>query len=142
MGPLLFITYIYDPFIPKVTNHPTILFADDITVVFAGKDTSSLEQIITSNLWHASGIMKWLINNNLRMNFDKTKIMISHNRKAQFTDINIDYTDNRINEIATAKFLGTTINYNLNWKTHIETLNQKLNKQSYALHIMLVKTVN
>ena len=33
------------------------------------------------------------------------------------------------------------MDYNLNWKTHIDTLYQKLNKQSYAIHI-LAKSAN
>lgn len=67
LGPLLFIIYIND--LPKVINHPMVLFADDSTVSIASKNNTDHESEINKTL---SSIITWLDSNNLKINLKKT----------------------------------------------------------------------
>lgn len=131
LGPLLFIIYIND--LPKIIKQPTFLFADDCTIVFNDKDRMTLEQDINEAI---EKIIEWTTSNNLKLNFDKTNLMIFRNRVAQFSDINIKYSNKKVSHVDTTKFLGLNIDCSLNWKTHIENLCLKINQQSYALHML------
>lgn len=67
LGPLLFIIYIND--LPGVTPNNTVLFVDDSTIMFTGRDKGQMEIEINNSL---NNIVKWLISNNLKINLSKT----------------------------------------------------------------------
>ena len=77
LGPLLFIIYIND--LPKITNHPLSLFADDSTVTINSINKDTFEYDINTTL---NSIINWLNNNNLKINLEKTKIMYFSQRLA------------------------------------------------------------
>lgn len=127
LGPLLFIIYIND--MPKSINHPISLFADDSTVTIKHKDGNYKFDINNS----LTSIIKWLDNNNLKINLNKTNIM-HFSQRTKNNDIKLTYQNNTINEVESTKFLGLTINNKLNWKDHINEMTKKISSSSYVLH--------
>ena len=77
LGPLLFLIYIND--MPRETHHPMVLFADDSTVVFSANNNTNMtfEREINDCL---QVLIKWMNANNLKINFDKTKMMTFEQR--------------------------------------------------------------
>lgn len=137
LGPLLFITYIND--FPRSIKDQTILFADDSTIIFSGKNVINLELHMNYTL---NDIVNWMTANNLKVNFDKTKIMTFKNRNNRLMNTyDISYSGKKINEIDTVKFLGLHVDCNLNWREHLESVCSKINQFSYALY-MLGKLTN
>lgn len=138
LGPLLFLIYIND--LPKYVEHPMVLFADDCTVIVKCKDQYNYENEINNTF---RKIILWLNDNNLILNFEKTKIMHFRQRLPQ-PKIIISYSDKVIESVDTIKFLGVTIDSTLCWKSHTEELCLKLNKFVFALrklaHISSIET--
>lgn len=136
LGPLLFITYIND--FPASTDHQMILFADDSTVIFTGKNKMTLQNDISNAM---ENIISWLTSNNLLINLDKTNIMAFKTRKRNLPPLDIKYSGTEIKEIKNTKFLGLYIDDCLSWETQIDNVCLKLNRFSFALY-MLSKVVN
>lgn len=135
LGPLLFIVYIND--LPKVTNYPISLFADDSTVSVPCTTRELYESDINNSL---GSIVLWLDNNNLKINLTKTQIM-HFSQRLHNQNINVSYKGNQIHEVDATKFLGITIDKQLNWKAHIADLSKKLSSSAYVL-LKLAPVVN
>ena len=136
LGPLFFIIYIND--ISTVTMHHMTLFADDSTILLAGNDRTALEFDLNNTL---TTIIKWLEENDLKINLGKTKIMNFRQRAKSDTNLNLHYDQTNINEIEVTKFLGLYIDNKVNWKAHINEVCKRLSRSSYALY-RLKKSVN
>lgn len=126
LGPLLFLIYIND--ITEVTSHQSILYADDISIIVKS-EIHSPEHHLTDIHNTINLIVTWLNSNNLNVNLTKTKLM-NFNKSH---DIKITFCNNVIENLKSVKFLGVTIDIDLNWKEHIQELCKKLNKFVYAL---------
>lgn len=144
LGPTLFLLYINN--ISNVTHHKCILFADDITVIVTsdGKTNTILdhENDINNTL---NNIIQWLDINNLAINLNKTSyIQFNHCKHIQFNfNLNIIYKDIRIKQFTETKFLGILIDQDINWKSHIDNLNKRVNKFVYALkHVRKITNIS
>lgn len=130
LGPLLFIVYIND--LPKATIQPMSLFADDSTVTITCNNIDTYKYDINVAL---TSIIKWLDNNNLKININKTKLIHFRQRDtAASANLDIQYNNNVIEETNTTKFLGINIDNKLNWKPHVENLCKKINSLAYVLY--------
>lgn len=127
LGPPLFIIYIND--MPKVTSHPMSLFADDSTVTINSTNAQTYNDEITKTI---TSIAQWLDNNNLKINIEKTKLMMFSQRSN--TNMSIHYDSQRIAQVKTSKFLGLIIDDKLDWKTHMEELTKRISKSAFALY--------
>jgi hypothetical protein len=136
LGPLLFIIYIND--LPKAIEYPTVLFADDSTILFACKNIESYENDINMTL---ETVVDWLTTNNLKINLEKTKIMYFKQRVNTFHNLNISYKGQHIDETDSTRFLGLSVDNKLTWRFQIDNMCKKLNQFSYALY-NLRKVVN
>ncbi|MEE8341453.1 MAG: reverse transcriptase family protein, partial [Candidatus Neomarinimicrobiota bacterium] len=130
LGPLLFIIYIND-----ISNSSSVFniisYADDTTL------TSSLKTFNTdsnvSNISHkinseVGKVSEWLCANKLSLNLEKTKFMVFHKPQKQVQNLDLRIMDNPIDRVENFTFLGLTLDYQLNWKTHIMKTSAKISK--------------
>lgn len=128
LGPVLFLFYIND--LPLCTQHESILFADDTTIVIKSKDISNLEGEINETI---KKVIDWLNVNNLQVNLSKTYIMKFSTRNSKPRLLCAKYKNAIIKEVETTKFLGIQIDNMCNWKEHVNTVCLKLNRFVFAL---------
>lgn len=133
LGPFLFLLYIND-IADYAKDHKMVLFADDTSVLFKGKDDSALQSDIDQTL---SDLSSWFSCNRIVVNTNKTVSLNFHTiqNKEHFKS-EMFLMDSRINTVYETKFLGLWIQDNLKWTTHIHNLAKRLNKSSYAIRIL------
>ena len=123
LGPLLFILYIND--LPFMVNLSTILFADDTCVTSSNSNISILVNDINQML---ERLNKWFISNKLTVNYKKTNYMVFlGSRKQRFKGI-IKMGDATLKKVSSAKYLGLTLDDNLNWNCHVTELCKNFSK--------------
>lgn len=115
---------------PKIIDHPMILFADDSTVIISGENVGSYETEINRTL---SIIIEWLTRNNLKINLDKTKLM-TFRQRTDPPSLRVAFNGHKIDETDITKFLGLKVDNKLTWKHQIDSMCTKLNQFSYALY--------
>lgn len=81
-------------------------------------------------------IINWLSMLNLSVNLEKTKIVQFVNYKQLQESLNIVVNEKTVEQVNNTDFLGVKIDANLNWKSHVEKVNNKLAKSVYALSIL------
>ena len=123
LGPLLFILYMNDICnTSKILN--MILFADDTTVFYSNKNLSILCSTMNTEL---KEISNWFKANKLSLNASKTNLMYLGTSKQtgsikESSDHNIYLDGCKLNRVQDAKFLGITIDENLSWKKHVDSI--------------------
>ena len=125
LGPLLFIIYMND-IKSSCTNSHYLLYADD-TVIF---NTKCLD-IATTELQNDLNTFKiWCDRNQLTMNIKKTKYVIFglRSQTKQITDHELFIQNQKIQKVATYKYLGMILDMNLTFNNHLQ---QTLNVISY-----------
>ena len=136
LGPKLFILYINDICnVTKILNF--ILFADDTNIFCSGKDLKSLCKTVSKEL---DKLNVWFAVNKLSLNVSKTNFILFGNRKYN-EDIDITINNVKIDRVYVTKFLGVLIDSNLNWKEHIDSINNKISK-SIAIIYRASKILN
>lgn len=131
LGPLLFILYIND--IINITKHRTILFADDVSIIVTTNSKDGLRQHeidINSTL---RDIIEYLDINHLKINLMKTNYMQFNKMKKCNLNLNIEYKGTRIDQADSVKFLGVIIDKDINWKSQIEKICDKINRFVFVL---------
>lgn len=144
LGPLLFIIYTND--LPNSLTHThAILFADDTTIYTKSHNLKTAYEYVNSDL-HALDI--WFKTNKLSLNIGKTNYMLFTNNKRSLTNISpnkLKIGNEELEQKNHVKFLGITIDENLNWKEHILTTKNKISRTFYSLkmvkHILPQKTL-
>ena len=132
LGPILFLLYIND--IPKATNLLDItLFADDTSVSCSSNDLADSINIMQTEL---QKIHNWLNANKLSLNVKKTKFMlIEPNTKRKSTlEPSLHINHNLIERVKQFNFLGIFLNYQLNWKTHIDYICKKIARNTGVIN--------
>ena len=127
LGPLLFILYVND-----ITNTSNVLefvlFADDTTITYSHSDIISKFDMINSELQE---VTNWFKANKLSVNASKTNYMLlGTNHKLSRLDENasIILDNTHLKRVNDTKFLGVTIDENLNWTNHIETISKNISR--------------
>ena len=126
LGPLLFLVYINDlPNASEVLFY--LLFADDTNIFISGDSVSDICTVMNAEL---SKVTEWFKSNRLLLNADKTNLMVfSPNRmKYDKNDVTVCIDGVKVKQVAHTKFLGVIIDENLNWRAHINHVQNKLNK--------------
>ncbi len=104
LGPLLFIIFMND--VPDAIKQIIDLYADDTTLQASDPDLSVLEQKLNEDL---ESLSKWLNENRLILNTDKTVCMMlsTHQRRATLTNctLNLKVGDKPIKQVNEAKLL-------------------------------------
>lgn len=125
LGPILFLLYIND--ICNISNSlKPILFADDSTLSMIGDKPSDLVHTANRELVKFS---EWCIANRLTVNTSKTYYMLFTNTTTKYQPLpNLSLLNDDILQVNKTKFLGLTIDKNLNFKHHISHLSLKLSR--------------
>ena len=128
LGPLLFIIYINN-FARASAIFDFICYADDTTLFstlnkFINAQNINPDIIINTEL---AKINEWLEINKLSLNVTKSKFMVFHTQhkhraiKPPVPKIN----NTNIEQVEQFKFLGLTLDSNLNWKKHSDNITNK-----------------
>ena len=102
------------------------LFADDISLSFADKNIRRLEAKINTSL---ENIKNWLKAIKLTLNIDKSQLLLfelSHTTN-KADPLNIQINSQKLEQSESVRYLGVAIDNKLNWKSHIEYINHKVN---------------
>lgn len=123
LGPVLFLLYTNE--IDKVSStFKFIRYADDTSVLVSDKQENSLSNICTNTI---NNLVSWCNTNYLYFNSEKTSVIRFHNYQRHCLPPKI-YIDNvALESTKNIKFLGLTLDANLNWKDHCANLISKLN---------------
>lgn len=126
----------------KVKNAKIISYADDTAIVFAG---SSWEEVKNHSEQGLIRVIKWLNDNLLTLNTDKTNYMCfsiySNSQPINDPEIGVHTFCNsslngncscpRIGKVECTKYLGVMLDQNLSWYPHIEHLMVRLRKLTW-----------
>ena len=123
IGPKLFIIYIND-LGKAIEKLNFVQFADDTTLYSSGKDLNLLLETVEKELHY---LKVWFDINKLSLNIEKTKIMLFSNRNID-KPVVITLSDKPLEQVYEHKFLGVTIDHNMNWKPHIKNIKAKVSK--------------
>ena len=127
LSPLLFLIHIND--FKKCTKLKVINFADDTMLYYKFKERNDIESFLKSELHKVN---KWMKENHLKLNINKTKFMIFAPESDKFKDLNslkiLVNKQQEIEQVTQCKYLGLIIDNKLNWKAHINQLTKKLAK--------------
>ena len=100
------------------------MFADDITLYASHRNISYLNYILQTDL---QNIENWLVLNKLSLNVSNTFAMKFWTESEKNTEkLKLHLNETTIPLVKHTKFLGVTIDENLNWTEHINNIISKL----------------
>ena len=124
LGPLLFNIFMYDMFY-FLKDFDIANCADDSTPYCAGKSA----EFILNNLEQSSAILfEWLNNIYMKVNTGKSHLLLSGNSRATAT-IDNSYSESEDEQV----LLGITIDSNLTFENHINSICKKASQKLNAL---------
>lgn len=134
LGPILFLLYIND-LVLEVENQDIDLanFADDTNIIVVCDSFEYLCQLTSATLAKAED---WFVKNKLTLNREKTQFICFRTLQRGNIPDSAELQTGGVTLADTTKFLGMHIHQNLNWNTHIQELNKKLNSVCYTLRIL------
>ena len=127
LGPVLFLLYIND-----VSQHIYLgkanIYADDTLIYCTGNTIDELQNLLQSCV---NDVSRWYKGNRLVINANKCSTMlITTKGNMQVNNVpNIKIDDNILNQVKSTNYLGVTINENMLWDNHINSLCAKLSYQ-------------
>ena len=124
LGSLLFLLYIND--LVNCTSVTSILFADDTCLSFSASCPTKLIDDTNTKL---NTVYYWMKANKLCINPQKsTALLIPSKPNLQINSSGILYNNEKINVCKSAKYVGVQIDDDLNFKSHIQLLHNKLSR--------------
>lgn len=129
LGPLIFILFIND-ITEYVRAEKIVLFADDTSVVLQANTTEELQ--IKLNCV-AERFSQWCWKNKLIANPQKTVLMNFFNRRPILSPFNVNFGNCSLNFCKVTKFLGTYIDGDMSWRSHLNYVARKVNRGFYAI---------
>lgn len=130
LGPLLFLIYIND--IAMASNaFKFVIYADDTTLnttlelVACKNPGKDISMILNSEL---RNISDWLKTNKLSLNVKKSKYMIFHKPQKKVQPLQLTMDNTIVERVFEFDFLGITLNENLNCKSHINKISNKISR--------------
>ncbi len=136
LGPLLFIIYIND-----IANSSDlfsfVVYADDTTlsttleIVLNRRKHESIDDKINKELIN---INVWLKCNRLSLNISKCTYIIFHTHQRKINPSYLKINDNVVDRVKEFNFIGLTLDENLNWKSHINIISNKISKSMGVLN--------
>lgn len=133
LGPTLFLLYIND-IKHAIPGAEVTLFADDTAILVHDKDISLLLNKVSTLL---TSVSQWFSANSLSLNISKTFYMplVCPRLFSSISTLSLNQTS-QITSTETLKYLGLTIDHQLNWNAHITNVISRLCSAIY-----LIKTI-
>ncbi|XP_026315748.1 uncharacterized protein LOC113227090 [Hyposmocoma kahamanoa] len=138
LGPTLFLVYINDLCDLQLQNCKIFSYADDTALIFSGADWDETYQSAQAGF---SVVRRWLNDNLLTLNAEKTKVVPFSIRNHTISDnsqLKIAVISNHVSVSTTfleitnsIKYLGVLIDSNLNFRQHINLLSARIRKLIY-----------
>ena len=133
LGPLLFLLYINDLPLHLRDELTNTLFADDASIHTASKSMSELNVRLQNGL---NEVNDWCLKNCMSIHPDKTKSMVittrqKHQRAPLLLSLSIGTQS--IQQVSVHKALGLTIDSDLSWHSHLDSLTKRLSTNTYLL---------
>ena len=102
----------------RYTEHTKVIaFADDVVIMIKADSIREAENITNVEL---SKISKWAVNNKIRFNKHKSKVMLLTRRKRkERQEIYIHLNNKTLTQVQCMKYLGIMFDYKLTFKEHI-----------------------
>ena len=124
LGPLLFLLYVND--MPQAVNCMPILFADDTCLIFRAPNLASLTTIMNKEHQNLS---IWFDSNKLTVNPSKSNFLIIPAKlNKPFPQTNVFLNNISIPQCISIKYLGLTIDMNLNFDFYISNITYKISR--------------
>ena len=131
LGPLLFLIFTND--LHKQLHHcSSILFADDTTLYKTHRNLVYLQLCVQDDM---NRIVEYFRINKLTLNLNKTVCVLFQKNKTSRNEIKLQLDNHIISNSPETKFLGTTLDQNLNWSSHVSQLILKLNRNLNLLKL-------
>ena len=122
LGPLLYLIYVND--LPHCLECTPSLYVDDTCMIVHNQRLSELEGKVCKNI---SDLKVWLDSNKLTLNFNKTACMLispyTHSRNIIFNPM---INEKLLKVVTSYKYLGITVDNQLNFINHIKNLQKKI----------------
>ena len=127
LGPLLFLLYIND--LPEATSLFVKLYADDTFLCAQNSNIQVLESEVNIEI---NKVCRWLRANKLSLNISNSKFMIL-TKKRNIMPIALNINNIALEQCDSYKYLGVVFDKDLNWKSHIEYICDKITRSVGAL---------
>ena len=126
LGPLMFIIYIND-IVKQIKNCSIHLYADDTVLYYSDTNPDTVQKHLQEDL---NSIYDWMCRNKLSMNCKKTVCMLIGNRKIlnKHNDLDLKVNAQKLDQVAQIKYLGITVDEELNWNAQVEGVCKKVSK--------------
>ena len=131
LGPLLFLIYIND--LPSSTKFKTVIYADDTNLLIKGPEIKALIADLNKELEKVNDYFKA---NQLKLNAKKTKIVCFQKKKCNFNadEVQVVLNGERLEFEDSARFLGLTIDSNLNWDKHCKNVANTISRNNSIIN--------
>ena len=130
LGPTLFLIFIND-ISEYIKNGTCNIFADDVVIYVNAKNTDEVNRRLQDNL---NEVNKWYLKNRLRINVEKTKVLLLKSKDFNELDITID--GRKVEQVKSMKYLGLTIDDELKWNIHINNMCKSIAYKTHFLNKM------
>ena len=131
LGPLFFVLYINDIF-KYVEKGSIISYADDTAILCTDKNWDDVKTKMNIRL---SNICKWLRNNQLSLNVDKTVYITFCGNKRNIPDkLILNINNKEIKRVNSYKYLGINIDYLMKWDMHVKEVIKKVRYFEFIIH--------
>ena len=130
MSPVLFSIYTNEV-MSNTTTLTLIKFADDMALVARLKD----EQSLSSYFNFIEHLISWFDESFLKLNVKKTKELLIEEHRARDTSLlqPVRIKTEDVESVKTFKYLGTVLDSNLSFTTHVDTVCKKANQRMYLI---------
>ena len=130
LGPVLFLLFIND--ITQSVNAGTCnIFADDVAIYTSCKTVEDAESQLQICI---NEIDRWYTNNRLKINADKTNVMVISSRaKGIHKELNVKLNDTKLKQVNSVRYLGVNIDCKLTWDEHVKQLCKNVAYKIFSL---------
>jgi hypothetical protein len=124
LGPLLFLLYI-DDLKSVITSNYHHLYADDTIIISSHQNLDTLISQVEQDLSHVD---RWLKNNKMTINTDKTETIFfgNHSQLNKVDGKTINYMGIPLKRSEKVKYLGVIFDQKMQWESHIKDINNKI----------------